>query len=102
MPQRHISLHSMICTHCGKGFYGRSITNKKKIICKICRKHKQYHYSVVELYLFLQKLKSYEPGLYQKIKMFEISVFYTETFCNEETYVNDIFEISNFYQLNIP
>lgn len=102
MP-RHISIHSMICTHCGKYFYGKSIKNKKKIICKTCKREKQYHYSVVELYLFLQKLKSYELGLYQKIKIFEIAVFHTETFYNEYDSDNPIIsKINNFYKLNIP
>lgn len=101
MP-RHISIHSMICTHCGKCFYGRNVKNQKKIICKVCKKYKKDHYSVVELYLFLQKLKCYEPGLYQKIKLFEMPVFCNETLCNEEIHLNAMFEISNFYKLELP
>ena len=106
MSQRHISIHSMICTHCGKCFYGRSIINKKKVICKVCKKHKQYHYSIVELYLFLQKLKSYESGLYQKIKMFEIAVFHTETFYNEyedlNPIISNISNCSDSFSITIP
>ena len=103
MPQRHISINSMMCTHCGKCFFGRSIKNKKKVICKICKKEKQNYYTVVELYLFLRKLFVYEPGLYQKIKMFKIPVFHTETFYNENR--NDkpiISNISNYYKLSNP
>jgi hypothetical protein len=103
MP-RHISLHSMLCVKCSRCFYGKTIKNKKKILCKTCRKMKKMenNYSSIVIYMFMKRLQEYEEGLYEIIKMYKFPVFHTEYFYNSGTNLYDtIFNISNFYNLQI-
>lgn len=103
MP-RHISLHSMLCVKCSMCFYGKTIKNKNKILCKTCRKTKKVenNYSICVLYMFMKRLREYEEGIYEIIKMYKFPVFHAEYFYNSGTNLsNNIFNISNFYNLQI-
>ena len=90
----------MMCTVCGISFYGKSISNKKKIVCKHCRKEKQSNHSAVLLFLFLEKLKVFEEGLYDIIKMYEMPMFTSRACYNDDTYITGVTNISNFYNLD--
>lgn len=92
----------LICTLCGIQFStSNPIRNKKKITCKFCRQIKKNALSTILLYMLLQKLLSYEQGLFEMIKLFEIPVFHSELFYNITTSISPImFNISKFYYLD--